>query len=88
MATLVRPRIISSIPLESTVPTPFPTERLGLLKGKAVDKDVNPFEAEGSAENPFEDEVAPPTLAESGIATPNTYTLVQTAIVFSNLFIC
>jgi hypothetical protein len=89
MATLVHPTIIPLTPLDSSIPTPFPREQLGqirleLSKGKAVDKpDVR--QEEGTAENPFENEVDPSTLAESGIATPNTYTLVRN-LVFCFLF--
>lgn len=89
MATLLRARTISPPSLDLSIPTPFPREQLPqssveLPNEEGFDKTVSPFEVQGeevTAENPFENEAGPSTLAESGIATPDTYTLVRNMII-------
>lgn len=83
MATLVRAR---TTPLNSSIPTPFPREQLARFSAQDQTGDaVIPLEVQEetvSAEKILENEASTSTLTQSGIATPNTYTLVPYAILF------
>jgi hypothetical protein len=90
MATLVRARVVSTTALDSSIPTPFPREQREHSAQTSVRPPngeglVNPFEIQEeveTADNPFEKEAGPSASAESGIATPNTCTLVRNMLLF------
>jgi hypothetical protein len=88
MATLVRSRILSPpTSLDSSIPTPFPREQLPQTlvetsNGGGSAKAVNPFEVQETEQRGENNEAGPLVLAESGIATPTTYTLVRDLIIF------